>query len=75
MSSSENGTKDLRWKYNALTLLQNKQKRSHDCNAVGSLFQILGAATEKARLPRHSLVLGTESCCDVDGLGCRRMFL
>ena len=25
---------------------------------VGSLFQMLGAATEKARLPRFSLVLG-----------------
>ena len=25
-----------------------------------------GAATEKARLPRFSLVLGLESCCEVD---------
>ena len=26
----------------------------------------MGAATEKARLPRFSLVLGIESCCEVD---------
>ena len=29
-----------------------------------------GAATEKARLPRFSLVLGIESCCEVDDLSC-----
>ena len=29
---------------------------------------MMGAATEKARLPRFSLVLGIESCCDVDDL-------
>ena len=28
------------------------------------------AATEKARLPRFSLVLGIESCCEVDDLSC-----
>ena len=37
---------------------------------VGSSFQIIGAATEKARLPRFSLVLGIESCCEVDDLNC-----
>ena len=26
---------------------------------------MMGAATEKARLPRFSLVLGIESCCEV----------
>ena len=26
--------------------------------------------TEKARLPRFSLVLGIESCCEVDDLSC-----
>ena len=31
---------------------------------------MMGAATEKARLPRFSLVLGIESCCDVDDLSC-----
>ena len=31
---------------------------------------MMGAATEKARLPRFSLVLGIESCCEVDGLSC-----
>ena len=29
-----------------------------------------GTATEKARLPRLSLVLGIESCCEVDDLSC-----
>ena len=39
-------------------------------NVVGSSFQMVGAATEKARLPRFSLVLGIESCCEVDDLSC-----
>ena len=29
---------------------------------------MIGAATEKACLPRFSLVLGIESCCEVDDL-------
>ena len=33
----------------------------------------MGAATEKARLPRFSLVLGIESCCEVDDLSCLGM--
>ena len=32
-----------------------------------------GAATEKARLPRFSLVLGIESCCEADDLSCLGM--
>ena len=31
---------------------------------------MMDAATEKARLPRFSLVLGIESCCEVDDLSC-----
>ena len=31
---------------------------------------MMGAATEKARLPRFSLVLGIESRCEVDDLSC-----
>ena len=31
---------------------------------------MVGAATEKARLPRFSLVLGIESCSEVDDLSC-----
>ena len=33
---------------------------------------MMGAGTEKARLPRFSLVivLGIESCCEVDDLSC-----
>ena len=31
---------------------------------------MMGAATEKARLPRISFVLGIESCYEVDELSC-----
>ena len=31
---------------------------------------MMGAATEKARLPMFSLVLGIKSCCEVDDLSC-----
>ena len=31
------------------------------------------AATEKARLPRFSFVLGIERCCGVDDLSCLGM--
>ena len=34
---------------------------------------MIGAATEKARLPRFSLVLGIEICCEVDELSCLGM--
>ena len=34
---------------------------------------MMGAATEKARLPRFSLVLGIEGCCEVDDLSCLGM--
>ena len=37
---------------------------------MGSSFQTLGAATEEARLPKLSLVLGTISCCEMDDLSC-----
>ena len=34
---------------------------------------MMGAATEKARLPRFSFVLGIESCSEVDDLSCLGM--
>ena len=35
---------------------------------------MMGAATEKARcLPKFRLVLGIESCCEVDDLSCLGM--
>ena len=34
---------------------------------------MMGAATEKARLPRFSFVLGIESCCEVDDLSCQML--
>ena len=50
-----------------LEVFMKRGKRlSQDFNVHGSSFQMSGAATEKARLPRFSLVLGMESCCEVD---------
>ena len=40
---------------------------------VGNSFQMIGAATEKARLPRFSFVLGIESCWEVDDRSCLGM--
>ena len=34
---------------------------------------MIGATTKKARLPRYSLVLGIDSCCEVDDLSCLGM--
>ena len=50
--------------------LRKDARLSQDFKVVGSSFQMMGAATEKARLPRFSLVLGIESCCEVDDLSC-----
>ena len=61
--SSENGTvEELRVKCNFEKIflkifLQNDITISDDFIVVGSSFQMLGAATEKAHLPRFSLVL------------------
>ena len=41
---------------------------------MGSSLQILGAATEKARLPKLSLVLGTIGFCEIDYLTYLRQF-
>ena len=37
---------------------------------MGNSFQTLGTATEKARLLKSSIVLGTISCCETDDLSC-----
>ena len=39
---------------------------SEDLVVIGSLFQIIGSATENAHLPILSLVLGTKSCLETD---------
>ena len=63
-----------RWKSNieeiSFEMFTERGKTSQYFNVVGSSFQMMGAATEKARLPRFSLVLGIESCCEVDDLSC-----
>ena len=40
---------------------------------MGSSFQTIGAATEKARLPKLSFVLGKISC-EIDDLSCLGIF-
>ena len=57
----------------ALRFLRKEAILSQDFSVVGSSFQMIGAATEKARLPRFSFVLGIERCCDVDDLICLGM--
>ena len=37
---------------------------------MGNSFQTLGAATEKARLPKLSFVLCILSSCEIDDLSC-----
>ena len=54
-------------------MFRKETRLSQDFNEVGSSFQLIGAATEKARLPRFSLVLGIKSCCEVDDLSCLGM--
>ena len=56
-----------------LRFVRKEARLSQDFNVVGSSFQMMGAATEKARLPRFNLVLGIESCREVDDLSCLGM--
>ena len=49
-------------------MFTEEARLSQDFNVVGSSIQMMGAATEKACLPRLSLVLGIERCCEVDDL-------
>ena len=56
-----------------LRFLRKEARLSQYFNVVGSPFQMMGAETEKARLPRFSLVLGIESFCEVDDLSCLGM--
>ena len=62
----------LRWKSNfqeiSFEILRKVTSVSQDISVVWSSFQMMGAATEKARLLKFSFVLGIESCCEVDDL-------
>ena len=42
--------------------------RITDFYVVGTSFEIVCGVTKKVCLPRFSLALGAESCCDVDYL-------
>ena len=48
----------------------SEDRLSDDLNVVGSSFQLLGEASVKARLSGLSLLLVTESCCEVDDPSC-----
>ena len=71
-SSVEGAAEYLRWKSNfdeiCFEIFRKEAILSQDFSVVGSSFQMKGAATEKACLPRFSFVLGIESCCEVDDL-------
>ena len=41
---------------------------------MGRSFHNIGAATENARLPNLSFVLGTRRCCEIDDLSCLGIF-
>ena len=61
------GGKAISNKY-VFSFLRKVSKVSEDLIVIGSLFQIVGAATEKAHLPMFSLVLGTKRCSEPDDL-------
>ena len=48
-------------KRSVLRFLLKEVRLSQDFYVVGSSFQMMGAATENARLPRFSLVLGLKA--------------
>ena len=65
--------KELEWKCNSENMscdFYRMRILSDDLNVIGSLFQMIGGAPEKARLLRLSLILRTESCCRVDDPSC-----
>ena len=53
--------------------LRKEATLSQDFNVVGSSFQMSGAETDNAHLLMFSLVVGIESCCEVDDLSCLGM--
>ena len=53
-----------------LRLLRKEARLSQYFNVVGRSVLMMGAGTEKVRLPRFISVLGIESCCEVDDLSC-----
>ena len=48
--------------------LLRKEARHFTYDVIGSSFQMMGTATEKARLLRFGLVLGIERCWELDDL-------
>ena len=56
-----------------MRFFRKEARLSQDFNVVGNSFQMIGAATEKARLPRFIFVLGIESCWEVDDRSCLGM--
>ena len=76
-SVSERGTTEHLWcKCNLDRCLEFFRKIaivSDVFKVIGSSFKTLGAATEKACLPKLSFVLGTISC-EIDDLSCLGIF-
>ena len=65
---------EMQFGINVLSFFQKIAIVSDAFKVMGSSFQTLRAATEKARLPKLSFVLGTISCCEIDDLSCLGIF-
>ena len=63
----------MQFRTNILTFLGKVGIVSDDFKVTGHSFQILGAAPKKVCFP-GSAVLGTKSCCEIDGLSSLRIF-
>ena len=66
---------EMQFGIDVFSLFQKKAIVSDVFKVMGSSFQTLGAATEKACLPKLSFVLGTISCCEIDDLSCLGIFV
>ena len=62
------------WNKYVLTLFRKVAIVSDVFKVMGSSFQTLGAAAEKARLRKLRLVLRTISYCEMDDLSCLGIF-
>ena len=72
-SLSERGTTNASWNKQVSSFFRKIAIVSDVFKVTGSSFQTLGAATEKARLPKLSFVLGTKSF-EINYLSCLGLF-
>ena len=65
---------DAIWNKYVLSCFRKLAIVSDVFKVMGISLQTLGAATEKARLPKLHFVLGKISCCEIDDLSCLWIF-